>query len=292
MRLPSTQLSPLSPHVGMEIRGFDARCIDEGSATTLAALLLRHVVLVIRGQELRSQDHVEFSRFFGELESFPGRPGDLTPDAPSARFIFPVSNHSTRGYKGVGMYWHTDGYFYTEPTAVSMLRAVELPPRGGDTLFAHMGRAYDTLPVELKSQVRDLSAEARPAPDVSHGTGLFGRPAASGVTHPLVRQHPLTGRETLYLNLRNIASIPGLTRSEMDDLLVRLAEHLDSGDFTYRHRWMPGDLVIWDNAGGAHKATAAASDSLRLMERTTIVGTEFFQSAFWKSAEQLAAMAA
>lgn len=290
MKLTNAQLAPVSPHVGMEISGFDVRRVDKQSASVLAALLLRHVVLIIRGQELCPQEQVEFSRFFGRLEEFPSRPRDPGVNTPWARFIFPVSNNANRGYKGVGMYWHTDGYFYAKPTAVSMLRAVVLPPQGGDTWFAHMGRAYDTLPSDLKAQVEGLIAEARPAPDASHGTGLFGRRAGSSVSHPLVRSHPVTGRRTLYLNLGNIAAIREHTVSEMDGLLKRLAEHIDAGDFTYRHRWMPGDLVMWDNAGGAHKATMPASDSLRLMERTTVVGTEFFDSAFWKSAERLAAV--
>lgn len=276
----------LSRHIGLEIHGLDLRAVDDEGARMLAGRLLRHLVLVIRDQELSSTDHVAFSRRFGELEEFPVHPALQDIGSPAVH-IFRVANQTSHGYKGVGRYWHTDGYFYHQPTAVSMLRAVQLPDHGGDTWYANMYRAYESLSAESRQEIDGLTAISRPGPG-STPSGLFAGSAKSDVRHPLVRVHPVTGRKALYLNLRNIAVIEGLSWRETDALLARLTEHIDLRDFTYCHRWRAGDLVIWDNSAAAHKATPAPQGSLRVMERTTVVGREYFRSTFWKQAARLA----
>jgi taurine dioxygenase len=270
---------PLSPHLGLEIRDVDARAVDPETATELAALLLRHGILLLRDQDIDTADQVRFSHHLGELERFP-----VNPDDPNDEFVFRVSNDRRRGYKGVGLYWHTDGYFHERPTAVSILRAVVVPSRGGDTGFANMGRAFATRPDDVREHVRGLVGISRPAPGSTRSAGLFGGASATGVRHPLVRPHPLTGEPVLYMNLGNMIGFDGLDRQESRALLDRLEQHVEHGDFAYRHRWRPGDMILWDNAGVAHKASVPPTSELRLMERTTIVGDEYFESTFWAAA--------
>jgi alpha-ketoglutarate-dependent taurine dioxygenase len=273
----------LSPHLGLEVRGIDIRNLTDEGALQLAALLLRHRILLIRDQDLDAAGQVRFSRRFGRLERFPRRSGDTSGDGDD-EYVFRVSNDSSRGYKGVGLYWHTDGYFHERPTAVSILRAVTVPPHGGGTSFANMNRAFRVLPYELREEVRPLVGVSRPAPGTVRSGGLFARSSATGVCHPLVRRHPLTAEPVLYMNVGNMARIEGYDREQTSALLERLVEHLEEGDFTYHHSWETGDMILWDNAGTAHKASTPPRDSLRLMERTTIVGEEYFESRFWATA--------
>jgi taurine dioxygenase len=274
---------PLSPHLGVEVLGLDVREVTGTVALDLGALLLRHGILLLRGQDIGSIDQVRFSRHFGELERFPARP-DNGSAAAEDEFVFRVSNDSKKGYRGVGLYWHTDGYFHARPTAVSVLRAVTVPRAGGDTSFANMGRAFRVLPDDLRGRVEALIGISRPAPGSERSGGLFARSSATGTRHPLVRPHPLTREPILYINVGNMAGIEGLDREEALALIELLADHVETGDFTYRHRWRRGDMVIWDNAGIAHKASAPPQRSLRLMERTTVVGDEYFDNLFWITA--------
>lgn len=274
---------PLSPHLGLEICGLDIRTAGPEVALDLAALLLRHGILLIRDQNVEAIDQVRFSRHFGELERFPGRPENSTA-AAEEEFIFRISNDGSRGYKGVGLYWHTDGYFHEIPTAVSILRAVTVPPSGGDTSFANMARAYQVLPEDVCDQARKLIGISRPAPGAKRSGGLFASSSAVGARHPLVRPHPLTAEPILFINVGNMAGIEGFERREAAALIKRLADHIETGDFTYRHRWERGDIILWDNAGVAHKASAPTPGSLRLMERTTVIGDNYFGNPFWTTA--------
>jgi taurine dioxygenase len=277
------ETKPLSPHLGVEILGLDAREVESETALDLAALLLRHGILLLRGQDISAGEQVRFSRHFGELEHFPVEAGNGAAPAED-EFVFRVSNDSRRGYRGVGLYWHTDGYFHERPTAVSILRAVTVPPSGGDTSFANMTVALEALPEDLREQVESLVGVSRPAPGAKRSGGLFARSSATGTRHPLVRAHPLNQEPVLYLNVGNMVGIEGWKREEALALIERLADHVESGDFTYRHRWQSGDMMIWDNAGVAHRASAPPQDSLRLMERTSVVGDEYFDSFFWTQA--------
>lgn len=270
----------LSPDLGVEVLDLDLREVTQTTALELAALLLRHGILLLRDQEADAADQVRFSRHFGELERFPVDEGA----PPEDEFVFRVSNDSSKGYRGVGLYWHTDGYFHERPTAVSILRAVVVPPRGGDTGFADMARALAALPEELREEVEGLVGVSRPAPGATRSGGLFARASATGARHPLVRPHPLTKEPVLYLNVGNMAGIEGWGRERARALIERLAEHVETGEFTYRHHWRRGDMVLWDNAGVAHKAGPPPRGDLRLMERTSIVGSEYFGSLFWSSA--------
>lgn len=256
-------------------------------------MLLDRGIVLFRNQELTPEQHVCFSSRFGKLETFPIRPGQIGDgdgvDEEVATRIFRVATSKSHGYRGVGHYWHTDGYFYERPTAVSIMRSVVLPDIGGETWFANMYRAYETLPPDLNRRIEDVRAVSRPAPGAPRRGGLFsGTSQIRGVTHRLVRPHPVTARRSLYLNVGNMVRIGGLNPEDHDHLLRDLQAHIDAGDFTYLHRWAPGDLLMWDNSGVAHQAMATPPCSLRIMDRTSLAGDEYFDSEFWRAAGRLA----
>jgi alpha-ketoglutarate-dependent taurine dioxygenase len=283
-----------NPTLGVELRDLDIATATKETAKTVASLLLRHLVVIIRDQNVSSADHVSFSAKFGRLEEFPARPGDpdsYDPDKmPWMKYIFRVANERSQGYTKVGLYWHTDGYFHAQPTAVSIMRPVDLPDRGGDTWFANMYQAYDMLAPDLRKKVDGLTAVSRSAPGARSGTGLFSGGPVEVVRHPLARPHPLTGRKALYLNLGSIASIEGLHWRETDDLLKQLTAHIETADCRYCHKWQSGDIVMWENGAAAHMATPPPEGSLRVMERTTVDGVEYFESDFWREAARAAAV--
>jgi taurine dioxygenase len=256
----------------------------------LASLLLLHVVVVIRDQYLSAREHVEFAGRFGQLEQFPQH-ASRSGDEPWQSYIFPVANHVSQGYTRVGLYWHADGYFYHHPTAVSIMRPVQLPPVGGATSFANMAEAYKSLPPELLATVDGRVATSHPVPPGAYSTG-FGKTCPGGARHRLVRPHPVHKRPVLFLNPNNIASIDGLTSDETQSLIAALISHVDRSDSVYCHQWEPGDLVMWDNAGGAHKASTPDVRYERLMERTTLVGDAYYGSDFWQAAAGLASAGA
>ena len=276
--------------VGLEVRNLDVREATEQDILALASLLLLHVVVVFRDQHLSAREHVKFAGRFGQLERFPqhaSRPGE----EPWQRYIFPVANHASQGHTRVGLYWHTDGYFYQHPTAVSIMRPIQLPPVGGATWFANMAEAYNSLPPELLETVNGRVATSHPVPPSAYGAG-FGKTCPGGARHRLVRPHPVHKRPVLFLNPNNIASIDGLTRDEAQSLVAAIITHVDRSDSVYCHQWQPGDLVMWDNAGGAHKASTPDVRYERLMERTTLVGDAYYGSDFWQAAARLAAVGA
>jgi taurine dioxygenase len=271
--------------VGLEVRDLDVRDATDKDILTLASLLLLHVVVVVREQYLSAREHVAFAGRFGQLERFPQHASQYDGE-PWRDYIFPVANHANQGHTRVGLYWHTDGYFYHHPTAVSIMRPVQLPPVGGATWFANMAEACKSLPPELLEAVNGRVATSHPVPQRTHSAG-FGKTCLAGARHRLVRPHPLHKRPVLFLNPHNIASIDGLTSAQAQSLVADLIAHVDRSDSVYCHQWQPGDLVMWDNAGGAHKASTPDIQYERLMERTTLVGDEYYGSDLWQAAARL-----
>jgi len=276
----------LHPSVGIEVHGVDLRRIGAGELSEIAGLLLRYGVVVVRDQDLTFEDHLEFTAMLGDAEGFSRRPDAAAEGTvqPTAKNVFRVSNEESLGTTGVGFYWHTDGYFYQQPTAVSIMRPVQLPESGGNTRYASMEAALRAMPASLRYAVRGRVAVSRPKPG-TRGGGMLGRTRETEVRHPLVRQHPVTGIEGLFINVRNMGGIDGLTRAESDALLSELSDFLDVGDFVYEHSWRAGDVVLWDNSGVLHHATDVTAGT-RIMERTSVAGSAFFGGQLWTQAGQ------
>lgn len=270
----------LSPHLGAEITGFDVRAIGQDvSLAQIQQLLFQHQVLCFRDQQLQASDVMDFTRLFGTpdphvLEQF---------THPEHRDILVLSNivkdGKPIGSTQEGFGWHTDLSYMRLPAAYTILYGVEVPPVGADTCFASLYKAYDSLPQEERDQLRRLTGMY--SYNKLYATRNYNRPLTEeqkartpDVTHPLVRVHPHTGREGMYLNRDTCTGIEGMTPDDSLALIKRMFD-LTVQNFAYEHRWSAGDLVIWDNRGALHSATPYDKDlHRRLIYRTTVQGEQ------------------
>ena len=239
-------------------------------------------MLLFRGANITPGQHIAFSRHFGPLEAHVI--GDF--GLPGHPEIFVVSNVKEDGkLKGAvyaGQYWHSDLSYMQKPSLGSLLLCHEMPDVGGDTMWANLYRAYDTLSDTLKKFLGELRA----VHDYSHAYDTYfahlkerppltpeQRAKTPPVEHPMVRTHPVTGRKALYVNPGFTTGIVGMPREESQPLLDFLFRHSTRPEFIYRHQWQVHDLVFWDNRCAMHYALADYDFSVRRhMHRTTIAG--------------------
>jgi len=282
MRASITSLSPI---IGAEIRGVDlSEPVDDALFGELEAALNRTHLLVFRDQaRLKPAQQIAFSRRFGPLQIHVQRKF-LLPGHPE---ILIVSNEFRNGEPiglvDAGKYWHSDLSYMAEPSLGSLLHAQVLPKDGGDTLFVNMHAAYDALTEDVKRRIATLSAEhsylarnayqSRLHPDRPQ---LDATQAASvpPVVHPMVRVHPGNQQPALFVNEGFTTRILDLPQEEGDALLQRLFRHSTEPRFTYRHHWLPHDLVFWDNRSTMHLATGCPDDQPRTLYRTTVQGDQ------------------
>ena len=242
---------------------------------------IEHHVLVFRDQDLTKDQQHAFTANFGELEQHVGRlpDGSRYPIVHTVTNLDPVSGKPTPTPSTHGNYfWHTDKSYHAVPSLTTLLHAVEVPPEGGDTLFANMHMAYDALPEDEKRALEGLKAvhswEAS-----RRNTG--NKPATEEqkrerppVVHPVVRTHPVTGRKSLYLGM-HIGHIEGMPEAEGKAMLDDLLERATVPAHVYRHQWKKGDLVMWDNRCLLHRADRNYDMSVhpRVLHRTVVIGT-------------------
>ena len=276
------EIRPLSPACGAEVTGVDLRRIDEATFRALRdAWLKAEGVLVVRNQALTPEEHVAFSRRFGELERFEGA-AVARYRLPGVPEIYRVSNKVVNGEpagrEDAGTYWHSDASWQEKPLSASLLHAIEIPPYGGDTLFANMYRAYETLSAPLRRFLEGLEAlhAVANAGKTSYAKELAGKAASQTgqqAVHPVVRVHPETGRKLLFVNEGFTAEILGLAPAESRALLAFLFDHSTRPERIYRHRWQLNDLVIWDNRAVLHYAVSDYKGiGWRYMHRTSVQG--------------------
>ncbi|MFF7199190.1 TauD/TfdA dioxygenase family protein [Streptomyces sp. NPDC008079] len=247
---------------------------------------LDHKVLVFRGQDISPHTFAEFGTIFGRPEEH--HVVKLRhPDEPTLSFI---SNQNEPGrpeemkYSGQG--WHSDYSYKLVPGNATMLHGIEIPQEGGDTLFADGEAAFASLPEERKAYLRTLRVrhQYRWSPNREDPwarwkyIGEEERKQTPEVTHPLVRRHPDTGRETLFIQPRIIGSVVGLDgfdESESTALIEELISHITSTPFVYRHQWDPLDVVVWDNRCVLHSATTKelGGQHIRRLLRLTTHGS-------------------
>lgn len=244
-------VTPVAPF-GAEIGGVDlAAPLPEQDAAALRGLLAEHQVLVFRDQDIDTAQQVAFAESLGPTLRFASV---VDPDAG------PSKSHEVRG-STTG--WHIDASPFYEPPVATMLRAVVVPPEGGDTLFASGSLAFDELPDDLRTAIEGRHA--------THGGATPDRPL---VAHSLRKTHPVSGRPVLYINLADWADavVVGLGREESDALVDRLrAIYLDPSRVA-RVQWRPGTVTLWDNRSVQHSGTADYGDQDRLMVRVCIAG--------------------
>ena len=264
----------VSPALGAEITGADA--IAE--APRIAKLLHEKQLLVFRDQRMDADGLERFTRQFGAPD-----PHVLTQFAlPGHPDIFVISNivrdGRPLGSREEGFGWHTDLIYFAQPASYTILYALQVPAEGGDTLFASLYRAYDALPEAERARLKTLRArhsytfmyDKRPGvPPLTPEQ----RARTPDVLHPLVRVHPDTGREGLYINRETVAGIEGLKEDECRALIARLFDFALQPQFRYAHKWQAGDLVIWDNRGLLHTATPYDMERhQRLLYRMSVRG--------------------
>ena len=247
-----------------------------------------HLILRFRGQTLDDPTFLAFARLFGELDAAPVHAGkDVLNPYPE---ITVMSNIKVNGKSigNLGHYealWHSDMSYNEQCPIGSLLYAMEVPPVGGNTGFCNMYRAFETLPAELKGEIMGKTcrhdSSRNSAGELRKGFSEITDPReAPGAEHPLVRTHPETRRNALFLGRRQSAYIIGLPLDESEDLLNRLWAHATRAEFEWYQVWKVGDLILWDNRCAMHRRDAFDPNSRRLMHRTQIKGGKpFFDAA-------------
>lgn len=273
---------PLAEIGGMEITGIDlSQPLTDARRDWLLGTFRTHPVLVFRDQHLTKPQQYDFTLYFGDIET---RHVGRLIDAERYTAVHTVCNLDASGNptetprERGNYFWHSDKSYHQVPSLMTMLHAVELPPRGGETQFANMTMAYAALPAETKARIAGMRAvHSWEASRINCG----GHPATEEqkrerppVDHPLVRTHPDTGEKSLYLG-NHASHILGMPEAEGRALLVQLREHATQPQFVYTHRWRSGDLVMWDNRCLLHRALPHQGMGLhrRVLHRTVVKGT-------------------
>ncbi len=279
---PQLDIRPFDAPLGAEVLGLDlSRPLGDLDFSRLHRAHLDHHVLVFRDQRITPEQQIAFSRRFGPLQIHVLHQF-LLKDHPEILIVSNVvENGQPTGLGDAGHYWHSDLSYKERPSLGSMLHAQELPAEGGDTVFANMHLAWETLPDDLKNAISGLRAEhSYLAKYEALRKRSPWRPKLSDeqiaqvkpVEHPVVRTHPETGRKALFVSEHFTTRIVGLPEDESDGLLQRLFEHSVRPEHLYRHVWQPHDMVFWDNRSVMHLATGCPDQMRRRLNRTTIEG--------------------
>ena len=277
MRNMQMEVRPISGALGAEIFGVDfAAGVDSETFGCIRTTFHEHGVIVIRDQDLTPEQHVAAARRFGDINV--------------NRFFTPVDGHpevaevrkEPHQRRNIGNKWHTDHSYDDAPALGSMIYALQVPPAGGDTMFANMSLAFETLSGGMKDMLSKLEAVHssrhvfgpgyKANPDVAD---RFRNPeqAIQDAVHPVVIRHPDTGRKVLYVNPTFTVRFNGWTEEESRPLLDYLYEHASRPEFTCRVEWRKGSLGLWDNRATWHLALNDYPGHRRLMHRVTIEGT-------------------
>lgn len=266
-------VQPVAGALGAVIRGVDlAQPLPEDMIAEIRQAFLRYLVVFFRDQALTAQQQVAFARRFGEPMAYPQLKG--LADCP---LITPVIKleHERVNFGGI---WHSDTSYLERPPMASMLYAVEIPPVGGDTLFANQYLAYETLSERFRTMLHGLtginsSAKAdasRTREDRLRDAGVELKKLVG--EHPVARTHPETGRRALYVNVGHTSHFRGMTEAESAPVLDYLFRHQVRPEFTCRFRWEPGSLAFWDNRCALHYPVNDYHGYRRVMHRVTLAG--------------------
>jgi len=270
----------LTPTIGAVVEGVDlSRCLDDAEIAEIRAALLAHKVIFFEDQHITPLQQRDFAARFGALHTHPLYPG--VPEAPE---MFILDNHL--GNPTDNDAWHTDVTFIETPPLGAILYAKLLPPEGGDTCFASMQAAYEGLSKPLQRFLSELDAVhdfargfpvrgqvAREAGTDKHARAVAEHPP---VIHPVVRTHPETGADSLFVNYGFTDRIKGLRREESDALLKMLFVHIQKPEFQVRWKWTPNSIAFWDNRITQHYAVNDYLPHRRIMNRATILGDRPF----------------
>ena len=277
------RVEPLTCAIGAEISGMHlgAAARDDVLFADIRALLLQHKVLFLRDQDISRAEHVAFARRFGELEGHPVAGSD--PDHPGLVRIYKSPDAPADRYENA---WHTDATWRDKPPMGCVLRCIECPPVGGDTMWVNMALAFENLPAHVKAQIAPL--RARHSIEASFGAAmpiekrLALKAQFPDAEHPVVRTHPETGEKVLFVNafathFTNFHT-PANVRFGQDavpgaaDLMRYLISQAYIPEYQVRWRWKPNSVAIWDNRSTQHYAVMDYPPCHRKMERAGIMG--------------------
>ncbi|MBW4444660.1 MAG: TauD/TfdA family dioxygenase [Plectolyngbya sp. WJT66-NPBG17] len=277
------QISPLDAPLGAVVTGLDAsRSIQPEVILQLKQALRDLHILIFKNQTLTDQQLFDFSAYFGDLFV----PLDETPVLASAPGVTPrvISISNTEGgYTGTGeLQFHSDHHWTPYPSSGSLLYALEIPPKGGDTYWLNLNLAYEALDDVTKARIADLQLitynpflqRDTPAPLYRVDRSV---PLVSPVyPHPLVRTHPESGKKFLYLDVSTEVELVGVELEEGSALIAQLRQHLNQPQFYYKHKWSVGDVVYWDNQATLHYRESFDSSDRRVLKRVSLAGSRPF----------------
>ena len=284
------RIRPLGAAIGADIEGVDLAGLDDTTFAAIERAWGEHLVLRFRGQTLTDVDLMNFSRRIGTLDRIPIRAAgvSMTDDprlaiAPEAvEYVAVISNVKLDGKAigGLGNYeshWHTDMSYNDIPPMASALYAIEVPPSGGNTSFANMYAAFETLDAAMRGRIAGLTcihdASRNSVGELRRGFADITDPTQTvGARHPIVRTHPVTGRKCLFLGRRRSAYIPELSLQDSEALLDHLWAHATEPRFCWTQVWQAGDLVMWDNRCTLHRRDEFDDSYQRIMHRTQMCG--------------------
>ena len=268
------QYTPLSGAIGAEIQGIDLARATDAEIAEIRQIWLAHNVVFFRGQTLPPADFLALARRFGQPIEYP-----FVKGIDGFAEIIPVLKlpHEKVNFGGI---WHSDTTYLEQPPAATMLVAREIPSHGGDTLFANMTLAYETLSDGMKKLLEGLryissSAKAdvsRTREDRIKDSKRDDAKTLYEASHPVVRTHPETGRKALYVNVAHALRFENMTVEESAPLLDYLCQHAIRPEYTCRFRWTPGALALWDNRCTLHNPVNDYHGQLRSMHRITLAG--------------------
>jgi len=267
----------LSYPLGAEISGVDiTKPLSDAVFNEVNRAFLDHCLLLVRGQELTRQQYLDFMQRFGEPDMHQGH---MLPDYQAISTLInvpkkdgPVDTHYA------GSDWHSDGSFRVSPTKISVLHAIEVPDVGGDTQFANLYLAYETLSDGMKKLIDGLEGvhiQEEKLLDHSSPERLEASRRAKTIAHPLVKVHPETGRKSLYIGDKVMLFV-GMTAEESRPLIDFLCNHARRPQFLYRHQWQKDDLLMWDNRCTNHNALGNYDrrNQPRHMEKMSLLGPQ------------------
>jgi len=279
--MTSFSIEPSGQTSGALIRGLDlSRPVDAPTVVALRATWLEHQVIAFPDQQLTIDQLEKVAAMFGPFGDDP--------------YILPIDGHphvvevKREADELAPLFaeaWHSDWSFLASPPAGTLLYGIEIPPVGGDTLFANQYAAYDALPDAMKERLHGLmgvhSARRGYATDGQYGARDVGRSmrivsstdAMATQLHPLVRIHPETGRPALFCSIGYTIDVDGMDHDAAQELLFELYQHCGRDEFVYRHRWTPGMVTLWDNRCLLHAATGGYDGHRRLLHRITVAAS-------------------
>lgn len=270
------KVKEIVPDFVAELNEFPFQAIDDEVVAELRAVWSQYPVIRFRNVEINDAQQVAFTKALGPIHFTQDLRRGILEDFPE---IVAISNKEGGDLGDGEVVWHTDQWYLEEPCSGAILRALEVPPEGGNTYFADMYAAYSTLPEAMKARVKNLDIHQQRVISTLNEVRIGETiPASSdynswpGVDHPIVRKHLVSGKPCLYLGAHGYQAIVGMDQETADELLETLWQHATNEAFVWCQEWKVGDMLLWDNRCLMHRRDPFDGKSIRHMHRTTVKG--------------------